>query len=165
MRPLSDKQWAILDFIHESFSAGDGPLSVAELADAVGYSGSNMSLTMFSLQRFGFVEMVKSHGRDGNGSANVIVAVDHPERGHLSPEAVAFDDVAKCWRFEADMPQIILRACLCCGQSFRVSSRFLRFCDNCKSTDEWRSGSDAGDYLSNGHAILSNRVGGFRKVG
>lgn len=33
------------------------------------------------------------------------------------------------------------RSCLCCGGSFVSDSPYLRVCELCKDSDEWRSGN------------------------
>ena len=34
-----------------------------------------------------------------------------------------------------------MRRCLCCGGTFVTQSPYLRICEPCKDSDEWRSGN------------------------
>lgn len=161
---LTPKQRGILDYLHTWFSDGEGAISVAEIAEALGYSPTGMSLTMYSLHTAGHVGLLKGRGRDGGGSAHVVIYVRHPSKGLAQPEPISYDHYADCWRFKKDLPELVRRACLACGEAFDTPSKFVRFCGACKSSDNWSVGADGGDYISNGQAILTNQIGGYRRL-
>ena len=166
MAKLTEKQSRIMMVLAEVFSSGDSSVSAQELAFKCGISGSSIAATLRSLSFRGEVGLATGTAVRGAGTGLHVIWCRNPKdrSSILAPEDLIYDSTCDVWRFASDITpeDKITRACLNCGCEFHASSKFVRFCDHCKSSDEWAASASTGGYLSNGAAILTGSVGGFQ---